>query len=193
MQLVTAALRVGDLSEDSARLIAVARTASTPPRVAAFIAAMVAEVRATMVMLDAARARGGHPELGPIAEIAELAHAKDPSLDEARTALALVRVLQERPADARALLVLVVPFAGTERSAVNVFAVRAIAEADLGDLAQARRLIEAGRRADVPTALLRIASAHVDRAEHAALLDRAEHAAPIDCAEHAATIAVPQQ
>jgi hypothetical protein len=163
VELVTAALRIGDLSEDSARLIAVARTADTPPQVAAFVAGMVAEVQATMLMVEAARARQGLPDPGPLAEIAELAHAKDPGLAEARTALALVRVLQHRPADARTLLVRADPAAVTERSRVNALAVSAIAEADLGDLAEARRLIETGRRADVPTALLRLATARVER------------------------------
>jgi Zn-dependent protease len=169
VHLVTAALRVGDLSEDAARLTAVARAATTPPQVAAFVAGMVAEVQATMLMVDAARAGQGYPDPGPIADIAELAFARDRHVNEARTALTLIRVLQQRPADARALLA-PVDAAGTERSRVNALAVKAIAEADLGDLTQARRLIDAGRRADVPTALLRLATAHVDRAEHAATI-----------------------
>jgi Zn-dependent protease len=163
VELVTAALRIGDLSEDSARLIAVARTADTPPQVAAFVAGMVAEVQTTMLMVEAARARQGLPDPGPLAEIAELAHAKDPGLAEARTALALVRVLQHRPADARALLVRADPSTVTDRSRANALAVSAMAEADLGNLAEALRLIEAGRRAVVPTALLRLATAHVER------------------------------
>jgi hypothetical protein len=42
-----------------------------------------------------------------------------------------------------------------------------MAEADLGDAAHARRLIDAGRAVNVPTALLRLATAHVDRADDA--------------------------
>jgi Zn-dependent protease len=170
VELVAAALRAGDLSEDSARLVAVARAVTTPPHRAAFIAATIAEVQATMLLVDAARAGQTHPEPGPTEEIAELAYARDPQLVEAGIALALVRVLQHRPAEARSLLMLI--DAGTERSRVNGVAVRAMAEADLGDSAQARRLIDAGRGMDVPTALLRLATAFVDRADGADGADR---------------------
>jgi len=104
----------------------------------------------------------------PIAEIAEYAYARAPERVEARISLALVRVFQDRPADARKLLVGVDDPATRSRARVNAYAVRAIAEVELGDVAQARRLIDAASHLDATSTLLPLAVAVVERAERTA-------------------------
>lgn len=83
-----------------------------------------------------------------------------------RRALALIRIVQDRAAQARDLLVGLDDGAWSGHARSNVFAVRALAEVRLGDVAQSRRLIQAARRIDGDvSALLPLAEAALKQAE----------------------------
>jgi Zn-dependent protease len=95
------------------------------------------------------------PDIARIADLAQLAVAADPESLAARTSLGLVRILQDRPGEARTALIDVPP---DEQPALRAraYAVRGIAEARLGDLDQARRLAAATRRTSPDEPLSRL-------------------------------------
>ncbi|GAA2026778.1 hypothetical protein GCM10009839_26630 [Catenulispora yoronensis] len=118
-------------------------------------------------------------ELAGISALAEFGYARVPSVLFARSTLALVRVMQERAVEARALLV------GTELEPAGgahqeiAFAVRAMAEASLNDAAQGRRLIESARRVGgaEQQPLVRLAELFVEACDRA--MKRAAEAAAV--------------
>jgi hypothetical protein len=140
----------------------------------------VAEAYARVLALLGDARRQGRAEidpelLRPVADLAERAYATSPARPEATVVLALVRLFQHRPAEVRRLLVACADATPTqEHLRVAALAVRAIAEVELGDLAQARRLVDAGRRIQPNMPLLRLAVAALDAAS--------EQAAPPDAA-----------
>lgn len=129
---------------------------------------LVAEAYARMLALVGDARRAGRIEvdaerLRPVADLAERAYALGPRRPEAIVVLALVRLSQRRPEEVRRLLSAV----GTPRPEhlrVTAYAVRALAEIELGDLAQARRLVEAGKRIQPNLPLLRLAVAALEAA-----------------------------
>lgn len=87
----------------------------------------------------------GSTEVRRIAELAELARAANRDSLVARTALGMARVLQDRPAEARAVLV-DVPSMEQAGHRARAFAVRAMAESALGATADAARLAATARQ-----------------------------------------------
>lgn len=161
--------RDGDLEADADRLLALARRPSTRPELAGLIAAQVAEARAYR-LLQACLPDGVRPDpgrVGPIVETAEFAYHRAPQRVQARTSVALARLLADRPTEARNFLVGLNTAAVDVRARVNVAAVRAFAALDLGDVAQARRLVDAASRVDAEAGLLPLARLAVERAERA--------------------------
>jgi len=145
--------RLGDaeLFADAARLRAVALAPGTDrtvtvrilsPLVWVLIGEIFREVAGRP--LDAEGKREPDPALvADGVQLAEAGFAADPGEVPMRSALALLRILQDRPAAARDL-VLKADLADAQPAArVGALSVRAIAECELGDLAQARRLVEA--------------------------------------------------
>jgi hypothetical protein len=72
---------------------------------------------------------------------------------QARTSLALTWLLLDRPEEARAL-VAGLDADGTVRERVNLLATRAVAEMELGDLVEARRLLDLADRIEPADAVL---------------------------------------
>jgi len=167
LALLERGLRDGDLEADADRLLALARRPSTRPELAGLIAAQVAEARAYR-LLQACLPDGVRPDpgrVGPIVETAEFAYHRAPLRVQARTSVALARLLADRPTEARNFLVGLNTAAVDVRARVNVAAVRAFAALDLGDVAQARRLVDAASRVDAEAGLLPLARLAVERAE----------------------------
>lgn len=171
--LLNASVRAGEaeFANDSARLHAATRNPHLTAAAAADLAGRLAWHESIALIRDTVRARSNsvNPDrLARTAKAAEFAFARDPARPVVRYALAMVRVLQEQPKAARDLLMMVDHDALTGPDRGNTLAVRALAEIDLGDLPQARRLIEAARREDARTAPLltiveRVLTAHENR------------------------------
>ncbi len=165
--LLERSIRAGELSADTDRLLAVARRPSTGPELGGVLAARVAEAQAVRLIQDALRA-GTRPDparVRTIAETAEFAYRCAPQGVQARTSVALARLLADRPAEARNFLVGLNTAAADVRSRVNVAAVRAFAEIQLGDVALARRLVDRAARLDPAAGFLPLARLAVERAE----------------------------
>jgi hypothetical protein len=168
--LLERSIRASQLSADADRLLALARRPSTGPELAGLLAARVAEAQAVGLIHEALRV-GTQPDPGrvrPIADTAEFAYRRAPQRVQARTSVALARLLADRPAEARNFLVGLNAAAADVRSRVNVAAVRALAEIELGDVAQARRLVDRAARLDPGAGLLPLARFAVEQAEHRA-------------------------
>jgi hypothetical protein len=98
------------------------------------------------------------PQVTRVAELAELARAADQESIQARTAYALARIAQGRPADARAVLI-DVPVSASAELQARALAVRGIAEVELGDRAQAERLGAKARSLSPGSPLVRMLDA----------------------------------
>ena len=85
------------------------------------------------------------PNVRRMEQLAELALAANHESLPARTAVGLVRIIQDRPVEARALLTDAASTASPAARA-RAYAVRGIAEIELGDLDQARGLATLARR-----------------------------------------------
>ena len=165
--LLEGSIRAQELGADADRLLALARRPSTGPELSGLLAARVAEAQAIGLIQDTLR-RGARPDpalVRPIAETAEFAYRLAPQRAQARTSVALARLLADRPAEARNFLVGLNTAATDVRSRVNVAAVRALAEIELGDVAQARRLVDRAAPLDPGAGLLPLARLAVERAE----------------------------
>nr|WP_203945137.1 M50 family metallopeptidase [Planotetraspora thailandica] len=169
--LLAQSIRARQLAVDADRLLVVARNPSTDPNLASLIASAIAETRAIELMNDTIRFRQwdfDQARVKPIVEVAELGYARDPERAEARMSLALARVLSKRPAEARDLLIRLNTTTVDSRVQVQALAARAIAELQLGDLAQARRVVNSAGRIDPKVGLLPLARTLVERAEQRA-------------------------
>lgn len=127
----------------------------------------MAEARAYR-LLQACLPAGERPDpgrVGAIVETAEFAYHRAPQRVQARTSVALARLLADRPTEARNFLVGLNTAAVDVRARVNVAAVRAFAALELGDVAQARRLVDGASRVDAEAGLLLLARLAVERAE----------------------------
>jgi hypothetical protein len=167
LALLERGLRDGDLEADADRLLALARRPSTRPELAGLIAAQVAEARACR-LLQACLPAGVRPDpgrVGPIVETAEFAYHRAPQRVQARMSVALARLLADRPTEARNFLVGLNTAAVDVRARVNVAAVRAFAALEMGDVAQARRLVDAASRVDAEAGLLPLARLALEQAE----------------------------
>lgn len=167
LALLERGLRAGDLEADADRLLAVARRPSTRPELAGLIAAQVAEARAYQ-LLQVCLPAGVRPDPGrvrQIVETAEFAYHRAPQRVQARMSVALARLLAERPTEARNFLVGLNTAAVDVRARVNVAAVRAFAALELGDVAQARRLVDSASRVDPEAGLLPLARLALEQAE----------------------------
>lgn len=104
-------------------------------------------------------------KVAEIAAMAEAGYARDPESLRMRYLLSLIRTLQDRPEEGRALLVNVAADRLPARERVNLLSIRALAEVELGDVPQARRLAEATRREGGDSSLLKLALHVIERAE----------------------------
>lgn len=165
--LLERSIRGHELGVDADRLLALARRPSTGPELAGLLAARVAEAQAIGLIQDTLRT-GTQPDpdlVRPIAETAEFAYRRTPQRVHARTGVALARLLAGRPAEARNFLVGLNAAAADVPSRVTVAAVRAFAEIQLGDVAQARRLVDRAALLDATAGLLPLARLAVEQAE----------------------------
>jgi hypothetical protein len=168
--LLERSIRAQELNADADRLLALARRPSTGPELAGLLAARVAEAQAIGLIQDVLRC-GTQPDPGlvrVVAETAEFAYRRAPQRVQARTSVALARLLADRPAEARNFLVGLNTAAADVRSRVNVAAVRAFAEIELGDVTQARRLVDRAALLDPAAGLLPLARLAVEQAERRA-------------------------
>jgi hypothetical protein len=164
--LLERSIQAQELEADTARLLALARQTSTRPELAGHLAARVAEARAAQLVRDAVEGVDPDPQrVAPIAAAAEFAYHRAPQRIQVRTSVALARLLAGRAAEARNFLTGLNVAAAETRDRVNVLAVRALAELELGNLPQARRLVDTAGRIDPAAGLLPLARAAVDRAE----------------------------
>jgi hypothetical protein len=164
--LLERSIQARDLAADTARLLTLARQPCVRPELAGHIAARVAEAHATELVLDAVHgARPDPQQVEPIAAAAEFAYHRAPQRVQARTSVALARLLAGRAAEARNFLTGLNVAAAETRDRVTVLAVRALAELELGNVPQARRLVETAGRIDPAAGLLPLARLAVDRAE----------------------------
>lgn len=169
--LLERSIRARELDTDTARLLTLARQPSVRPELAGHLAARVAEEHATALVLDVVDGVRPDPRrVEPIAAAAEFAYHRAPQRVQARTSVALARLLAGRAAEARNLLTGLNVAAAENRDRVTVLAVRALAELELGNLPQARRLVETAARIDPAAGLLPLACLAVDRAEQRAAI-----------------------
>jgi hypothetical protein len=167
--LLEGSIRAGELEADTARLLALARQPSTRPELAGHLAARVAEARAEQLVLDAVDGVRPDPQqVERVAAAAEFAYHRAPQRVQARTSVALARLLAGRAAEARNFLAGLNVAAVETRDRVTVLAVRALAELELGNLTHARRLVDTAGRIDPAAGLLPLARLAVDRAEQRA-------------------------
>jgi hypothetical protein len=164
--LLERSIQARDVAADTARLLTLARQPCVRPELAGHIAARVAEAHAAELVLDAVDgARPDPRQVEPIAAAAEFAYHRAPQRVQARTSVALARLLAGRAAEARNFLTGLNVAAAETRDRVSVLAVRALAELVLGNVPQARRLVETAGRIDPAAGLLPLARQAVDRAE----------------------------
>jgi hypothetical protein len=102
------------------------------------------------------------PTVQRIEQLAQLALAADRESLAGRAALGLVRVLQDRPAEAQTLLV-DIDRTASPVSQARAYAVRGIAEAELGDLSQAVSLGLVARKLAPAEVLLEVLDAVVQQ------------------------------
>ena len=102
------------------------------------------------------------PTVQRIEQLAQLARAADRESLAGRAALGLVRVLQDRPAEAQTLLV-DIDRTASPVSQSRAYAVRGIAEAELGDLSQAVSLGLVARKLAPAEVLLEVLDAVVQQ------------------------------
>ncbi|MFJ5901600.1 M50 family metallopeptidase [Streptomyces sp. NPDC093064] len=164
--LMTASARSGQLAYDAARLARVAGASGLDPSAAGALASGIAWYRANAALAARVRDRvvPDPARLEELAALAELAYAKTPEPPLTRCALALVHCLRDRPKAARDLLV--DPDIGLAGPAdrVNTYAVRALAELQLGDLAQAGSLLRSASAENRPSDLLTLVGQLADSA-----------------------------
>jgi hypothetical protein len=106
--------------------------------------------------------RPGDEQIALIAELAAAGSDAVPESVEATSAVALARVLQARPTEARDLLTGLALRGERAEVVARVYAVRAIAESSLGDRAQAERLLAAAERSAPNQSILHLARRYVD-------------------------------
>jgi hypothetical protein len=94
-------------------------------------------------------------DIARIVDLAQLAATADPESLAVRTSLGLVRILQDRPREARTALI-DIPSSEQPALRARAYAVRGIAETKLGDLDQALRLAAAARRTSPDEPLSRL-------------------------------------
>ena len=149
--LLSATAKAGrsEFGTDAARLIAATRNPRLTAAAAADLASRIAWFQSNMLIVDMIATQTDSRELDGLASTAataEYGFAQDPTHPVARYALALVRVMQDQPRAARELLILTDLDALRAVDRANTLLVRALAEVELRDLAQARRLVNAARR-----------------------------------------------
>ncbi|MEU8209307.1 hypothetical protein AB0B85_08910 [Micromonospora sp. NPDC049044] len=130
---------VAELMADAERLAAMARADSTDPRTAAAIG-QVLSVQFGLWYLYAAVVPGSpvaHHEVLEIAELAEIGYRVHPRSLSARVAMGLAHLLNQRPEQARSLLLDIRPGADPPELCSVGFLLRAIAECHLGNHADA--------------------------------------------------------
>ena len=135
--------QAADLVADAEQLAALARTDGTDPRAAAAIG-RVLTVQFGLWYLYAAAVNGspvGHQEVVEISELAEVAFLVQPDLLSTRVAMSLAHLLNQRPEQARALLVDIRPETEPPDLCSVALLLRAIAECYLGNRAEAEHLI----------------------------------------------------
>lgn len=187
--LMAATMRAGiaEFTADIPRFVRAARNPRMRPETAASMGGRVAWVQGLEVLRRLIGRTAVDPErVAEIAALAEFAYGKDRSSAIARCALGLIRLLQNRPAEARGLLVGADDDARTDKERADLLAVRALVEVTLGDFAQSRRLIEAARRLGVDPAIrLPLIEAALAGAEkrRAAQQDAATESVRTDAAE----------
>lgn len=123
----------------------------------------------------------GSPDVDRIARLAESGRRLRPEGQSTRNLLALARLFQDRPAEARALLLHSAAEASEpdERLASDADVIRGLAECELGDVAQARRLLESARRRTRQSVYAGWLEAEIRRRVER---DRGEHAGPAEAA-----------
>ncbi|MFD6609736.1 hypothetical protein ACFWD1_12660 [Micromonospora chalcea] len=146
-RLSTAHMQPAELVEEAERLAALARAGSTDPAAAAAIGQMLS-VQFGLWYLYAAVVTGSpvaRREVREIAELAGIAARTQPRVFSTRIAMSLAHLLNQRPEDARSLLLDVRP--GTEPADLCAVALllRAAAESYLGNHADADHLLRAAR------------------------------------------------
>ncbi|MBO4142569.1 hypothetical protein J5U46_20695 [Micromonospora tulbaghiae] len=144
-RLSTAHTQSAELVEEAERLAALARASSTDPATAAAIGQMLS-VQFGLWYLYAAVVTGSpvaRREVREISELAGIAARTQPHAFSARIAMSLAHLLNQRPEDARSLLLDVRP--GTEPADLCAVALllRAAAESYLGNHADADHLLRA--------------------------------------------------
>lgn len=121
-----------------------------PVRLRSLIAMTVAHVLISLYLRDlgGSPTQPASPEMVQLVRLAEQGWLLQPDKQVTRNTLALARLLQDRPSDTRALLLDVVDEGGAEGEHVrsDADALRGLAECELGDLAQAQRLLASARR-----------------------------------------------
>jgi hypothetical protein len=156
-----------EMVHDGRRLAAIVRDPHTPTPLAAvaatFVAALLgnAYLRSTIVRKESVQ----QSTVDELAGLAELGMHHNPDTAESRVALAMIRLLQHRPADARLLLV---GYPGADAGSYikqAVPATRAIAEAYLDDLDQAKRLYRVAAEAGCDDDDLSLITAAMGRPE----------------------------
>ncbi|MGX1617673.1 hypothetical protein ACWIF8_27645 [Micromonospora chalcea] len=146
-RLSTAHMQPAELVEEAERLAALARAGSTDPAAAAAIGQMLS-VQFGLWYLYAAVVTGSpvaRREVREISELAGIAARTQPRVFSTRIAMSLAHLLNQRPEDARSLLLDVRP--GTEPADLCAVALllRAAAESYLGNQADADHLLRAAR------------------------------------------------
>ncbi|MFD6261380.1 hypothetical protein ACFWFK_09615 [Micromonospora chalcea] len=146
-RLSTAHMQPAELVEEAERLAALARAGSTDPAAAAAIGQMLS-VQFGLWYLYAAVVTGSpvaRREVREISELAGIAARTQPRVFSTRIAMSLAHLLNQRPEDARSLLLDVRP--GTEPADLCAVALllRAAAESYLGNHADADHLLRAAR------------------------------------------------
>ena len=155
------------------QLIRAAQSANLQPRARIFLLWSIAWTRCLYMLQDFARTQR-QPEPGLVAQTAALAEAGfrlDPNSYRTRKALAFVRCVQDRDREARDLLITapIEQLKPTLRS--DVLAIRALAELQMKDIAQARRLVNLARTFDQTTGLINVMERIVTAVEQESATD----------------------
>ncbi|RBJ07239.1 hypothetical protein DRA43_08940 [Micromonospora provocatoris] len=146
-RLSTAHTQSAELVEEAERLAALARAGGTDPAAAAAIGQMLS-VQFGLWYLYAAVVTGSpveHREVREISELARIAARTQPHVFSARIAMSLAHLLNQRPEDARSLLLDVRPGAEPPDLCAVALLLRAAAESYLGNRADADHLLRAAR------------------------------------------------
>ena len=155
------------LAAEAPRLLQFTRRPDVAARDVVIVGTGTADALGAMLLGSAALSRQQpDPSLVALAnDLAEAGFAAMPDHLPARNALALARLMAERYEDVRSLYT--ARFAASLDVKANAIgqAIRACAEAQLGDVAQAARLVAAAERVDPANLLVRISRALVQRAQ----------------------------